>query len=577
MPRFQASAFRLPRRRQIAATRRTNLQLDNRLIHLGEKIEILIHCNQLPKPPDRLTIHSHFLKHVDKSQTDIGLRWSKIDDGWEAAATFKPTGVGNYLLRFSSGTRDLINPYARYFSVIDDQSTVCTFNHRLDSPLANYDNIYHRYFIPADYEFVFNKVNGKIEANPAWTGHQVYRFYEAKYGDQIYPFVDLNHLNFLPASPQKRPFRSARLSAAQLESLLLEIQNAWENDFKYQRPECMGFFTLNQQLIRAAQACHIQALSGFIPDQEIQLEKNIMNQKGMPLFPFFMDEADPRVSAVNQSAVVGFSTTAHPLLSRDFAAYHLSPAEAYLAGYASWENMQPLYNFIKQSIQNRDSRTPHFMAIEMGAHVIPEVRKMNYRLFRHILHYARRERVVFAQKLEIAKYFKRHFNKTPERAFYIADTYRNAKTSGYISPMVRQKPPRAHDILYLENQECRVCFRKPEIKPYYGYFYAQVKKNSPEKEAPVIDLSSIKLAIEQKYKPTVRFNIHISSDKKFLNFPLAFWNLPFTLEESKEMLQHNFNRFIPVIEQINNIFHAIAIVDLERGSNHFYLDLGAHK
>jgi len=574
MPRFLASPFRLPKRRQLTAQPDTQMVIEKKLLHRGEKVKVSIQCAQTTRPPDRLTIFNHFLKHLYKSQTDITLKWEKTETAWETRITIDPPGCGSFLLKFSNGTRDPINPYSRYFAVIDETSTVCMFNHRLDEQMANYDNIYHKYFIPADYEIPFNRLNGIIEANPHWIGHKVYRYYQTKFGDHIFPFVNLKQLHFLKNTVLNNQKQEHELTFDEITEIIRAIQKTWSEEFQYHCPELLGLEWLNDTIFQAAAHCGIKALSGLLPDQTIQLGQEKFNYEGIPLFPYFLNEQDFRLPGTASAPLIGLATTSHPLLIRESPAYQLCPAAAEKQRYASAQNIQPITDFINQSIRNRDLRTPHFLIIELRAHAIPEVLKMNQRTMRFLLKNARREKIVFAQKLEVAKYFLRHLTKTPERAFFLSDMYQYPPSGFDLSPMTRHKPPHAHDIMYFENSESRVCFRKPEMKPFYCYFYTKQKALSIDKPLTEADLSSIRIVILKQFEPTFRYSLKIYSWEQFDQFPIAFWEFPFQLSEVQKVLQHNFQRFIPIKDNITGSFHAIAILNLQSGLNEFYLDLG---
>jgi hypothetical protein len=567
MPRPQASPFQLPKRRELAATPRTRIRLNHHLLHPGEELEIRICCEQTHRPPDRLTVFNHYLKKVDKSQTDTTLTWEPTDSGWETRTQISLDAVGSYLIKFSDGTRERLNPYLRYVAVIDERSTVCNLRHLLDSQMANYHNFYHQNYIPVDYELPFNHCSGKIETNPNWMGHQVYRYYQAKFGAQIIPYLDLCHLPF-PQIPET--LNPDGLTLAEATRRIQLVQDIWERDFQYLRPEMMSFECLNQNVAAAARACGLKGISGLKPDWKNQLH----NLQGMPLFPYFINENDVRATAPGRNPMVGFMTTSHPLLSRDYVGYRLCPAEALQTRAASLENMQPLLQSLEELIQNRDPRTPLFLNLELQGHAIPEATRMNLFLLNYLLKNARRERVVFASRLEIADYFQRHFERTPERSFYLTDTWRDTPTYFFLNPTARHKAPCEHDSIYFENHKCRVLFRKSEMLPHYFYYYPEFTGQSLAEQPPSVDFSGIQVAIEHQFDPTWRIKWQIESPGNFSGFPMAFWDLPFALAEVKNTLQHNFSRFIPVNQPESKVLNAIAIVNLAAGINNFYLDFG---
>lgn len=557
MPRFLASPFQLPRRRQLKTIPNTTIEIENKLLHINELLNARIFCRQSVSPPDRLTIFSHYLKHVYKSQTEIALKWKRSEDGWQTEFSFHPGGVGNYLIRFSNGTRDKINPYTRYFCVIDDKTTVCTFNHILDTPMANYHNFYHRYYIPADFEIVFNRIFGKIESNPKWIGHNIYRYYAYKYGDSFFPRIDPRYL------PDLRGNDAAK-NDNELNAKLEAFIDAWKNIFLYPEPEVLGVEAFNQELLAAAKECGISAISGLIADRNQLQTSGMYETLGLPLFPHYLEGKQ------SDNRMVSFPITSHPLLSHDFSAYQLSPAVAKTHGYATAENMQFLYDFLNEQILNRDLRTPNFLNIELKSHFLPEVAEMNMLIMRYLLRFARKEKLVFAHKEEIVKYYKRHFSKTPERAFYITDMYQHPVI---LCSSARHKPPKAHNCIYFENNESRVCFRRAEMLPYYYYVYSESNVMAMTKYEHS-DLSSLQIKCYRSFEPTYKLNIQIRSEHSFEQFPLAFWDIPFFLEEVKNELQHNFSRFIPVIGPEFRNFNAIGIVNIKAGENSYSLDFG---
>lgn len=564
MPRPLASPFQLPKRRELAAAPSTRLRLNHQLLQPGEVLEIQINCEQTHRPPDRLTVFNHYLKKVDKSQTDIALNWEQTPSGWETRPSISFDSVGNYLIKFSNGTRDRLNPFYRYVAVIDDRSVVCTLRHILDSQMANYHNSYHRNFIPADYDLPFNSFAGKIETNPNWLGHQIYRYYQAKFGAEVNPLLDLGHLPFAQL-PEVLP--PDELSLAEATRRIRLVQDIWEHEFHYLRPEMMSFECLNQNVAAAALTCGLKGISGLRPDGQCRS----LDFRGMPLFPYFADERDFRAAAPGRTPLVGFMTTSHPLLSRNYGGYRLCPAEAWQNRTANPENMQPMLNSLDEMLQNRDLHSPLFLNLELSGHAIPEAARMNLALLDYLIKNARRERVVFATRREIAGYFHRHFERTPERVFYLTDTWRETPTYFFVNPTTPHKAPHEHDTLYFENHKCRVCFRRSELLPYYFYYYPEISGSHP---LPPVEYTGVQVAIENQFEPTRQIKLSIEAPVDFPYFPLAFWDLPFSLNEVKNSLQHNFNRFIPVNPPDAKGLNAIVIVNLSAGQNQFYLDLG---
>lgn len=564
MPRPLASPFQLPKRRELAATPDTRIRFNHQLLRLGEVLEIRISCGQTSRPPDRLTVFNHYLKKVDKSQTEIALNWEQTSSGWETCTSVTLDSVGSYLIKFSNGTRDRLNPFYRYVAVIDDRTVVCNLRHILDSQMANYHNSYHRNFIPADYELPFNSFAGKIETNPNWLGHQIYRYYQAKFGAEVNPLLDLGHLPFAQM-PEVLP--PDELTLAEATRRIQSVQDVWEHEFHYQRPEIMSFECVNQPVAAAALACGLRGISDLKPDGRCRS----LDFRGMPLFPYFLDERDLRAAAPGRTSLVGFMTTSHPLLSRDYCAYHLCPAEARQNRTATPEEMQPLLNSLDEMLQNRDLQSPLFLNLELSGHAISEATRMNLALLEHLLKHARRERVVFATRREIAGYFQRHFERTPERVFYLTDTWRQTPTYFFVNPTVPHKAPHEHDALYFENHKCRVCFRRSELLPYYFYYYPEISGHQPFQP---VEYTGVQIAIENQFEPTRQIRLSIETPISFPYFPMAFWDLPFSLNEVKNSLQHNFSRFIPVNQSESKGLNAIVIVSLVAGQNQFYLDLG---
>jgi len=568
---FPASPFRLPKRKELIVPFKTSINLENQLLSPGEPLKVRITCLQEKRPPDRILVFNHYLKFVYKNQTEVSLKWEKKDDVWEALFDYLPQAVGNYLLKFSNGTRDPINPYTRYFAVIDEKSTILTFRHCLDLPLANYGNFYHRNFIPADYELPFNPAFNKILINPNWMGHRIYRYYQHKYGDSIYPLLSLQTLD--------RPeFTANALNSAQLDGLaakLSRVQDFWENELQYPRPLIMSFDIFPPQLPLAAIAAGIIALSGFFPDIEIFDTALKNNFNGMPIYPFFINNDELRVSASQKSALIGIPVTSHPLFTREYGAYQLSSAISQRNGYASGENMEPLFDFLDNLIRNRDQRTPNFLTIDFQDNYIPEVVRMNLRIFQKIIKYARRDQLVFAQKLEIAKFIQRKFLKTPEKAFFLQDTFLESpvRATGF-RVNSKQKTMAIHDVIYFENNECRFCFRRNELTPFYFFNYHNPEKSDLDHPLPEKNISRQKVVLFQNLETTVRYTLKIYTEEKENFFPIALWSLPATPEDIQFSLKHNFNQFTLIQDRLQRELHAIAIISVVPGMNEFYLDLG---
>jgi hypothetical protein len=568
---FPASPFRLPKRRELIAPITILIKLENQLLSPGENLKASIVCLQEKRPPDRIIIFNHYLKFVYKNQTEVSLKWEKKENAWEAFFEFLPQSVGSYLLKFSNGTRDPINPYTRYFAVIDEKSTVLSFRHHLDMPMANYGNLYHRNFIPADFEMPFNPTFNKIQINPNWMGHRIYRYFQNKYGDNIYPLLSLQTL-----MQSEFAFKDPNLSKTdELAAVLSRIQDFLENDLHYLRPQIMSFDIFPAHLPSAAIASKILALTGFFPDLQIYDTSLKNNLHGMPLYPYFVNVNELRASDSQKSALVGIPVTSHPLFTREYGAYQLSPAIAQRNGYASGENMGVLFEFLENLIRNRDQRTPNFLTIDFQDNHVPDVVRMNLRIFQRIIKYARRDQLVFAHKLEIAKYFQRKFNVTPEKAFFLQDSFpeNQAPATGF-TVNLKQKSGTLHDTIYFENSEYRFCFRRNELTPYYFFKYGDLKNLDLNDALPEKNISRQKVVLFRSHETTVRFILKVYAEENDTFFPVALWALPATLDEIQFSLKHNFNQFIAVHDRLQRELHAIAILAVVPGVNEFYLDLG---
>ncbi|MCI0513224.1 hypothetical protein L0128_08440 [candidate division KSB1 bacterium] len=572
MARLEATAFRLPKRRELTTPFTTKITLDRSLLHTGESLHVRIVCEQANRPPDRLSIFMHYLKLLYKSQTDISLQWQKITTGWETEIRFSPPNVGNYLLKFSNGMRDPMNPYSRYFAVIDENSIVCNIRHLLDTPLANYDPIYHRYFIPADYELIFDAVQGKIERHPQWTGHKIYRYYQQKFGDAVFPRLNLKAVTLGGERIPTTELDWSHLSASEIAPGLNRIFDLWEQDFGYRRPQILGLDSLNPPIAAAAAACGVLAISSSTPEQALEPADEPDPTRGMPLFPYFMSAADFRVPQRTDASVVAVTTTVHPFLNHEYHQYQLSPAVAQKAGYASHQNLKPLLVLLEQLIRNRDPKTPQFLTLELAGHFVPEIVTMNFSMLQQVLRYARRERLVFASKLAIAQYFRQNFTKNPERTCCLTDMYQDTSAALHFAANNRQKPPHAPDMLYFENEAGRYCFCKPESKPFYAYQFADF---IPDRQPEPVDFSAVKLQLSVDEQPTLRYQLKFYTTRAWPQFPIAIWDLPGNFEEVKTTFQHNCDRFIPVTDQVHHALHAIVLVNLQAGLNEFYLDFGA--
>lgn len=568
---FPMSPFRLPKRKELIAPLTTSIKLEHQLLSPGEKLKVHIICFQEKQPPGRLLFFNHYLKYVYKNQTEVSLKWEKKEDSWESFFEYQPLTVGSYLLKFSNGTRDPINPYTRYFAVIDEKSTILSFRHCLDMPMANYGHFYHRNFIPADYELPFNPAFNKILINPNWIGHRIYRYFQHKYGDSIYPMLSLSTL--------RQPEFSARDSDStnidELATSLSRLQEFWEKELHYQRPEILSFDIYPPRLPEAARSAGFKAISGFFPDIEIHDTELRNNLSGMPLYPYFLNINELRVPDLQESALVGIPVTSHPLFTRENGAFQFSPAIAQRNGYANIENMEPLYNLLDNLIRNRDLRTPNFLVLDFQDNYMPDVVRMNLRIFQRIIKYARRDQLVFAHKLEIAKYFQRKFLTTPEKAFFLQDTFpeKRRQNAGFTINL-KPKTTDGQDILYFENNEYRFCFRRDELIPFYFYHYPAAAQLNLNEALPEKKFSRQKLVLFQQLETTCRYSIKIYSDENVKCYPIALWSLPALVEDIQFSVKHNFNQLNMVHDRLRRELHAIAIVTVQPGVNEFYLDLG---
>ncbi|MBN2090919.1 hypothetical protein JW964_15005, partial [candidate division KSB1 bacterium] len=361
----------------------------------------------------------------------------------------------------------------------------------------------------------------------------------------------------------------------ELATKLSRIQDFWENELHYSRPEIMSFDIFPPQLPPAASTAGILALTGFFPDTEIYDTALKNNFNGMPLYPFFINNDELRVSALQKSTLVGIPITSHPLFTREYGAYQLSPAIAQRNGYASGDNMVPIFDYLDNLIRNRDQRTPNFLTIDFQDNFIPDVVRMNLRIFQRIIKYARRDQLVFAPKLEIAKFMQRKFLTTPEKAFFLKDTFpeKQTPTLGF-SLNFKHKTTATHDIIYFENNEYRFCFRRDELTPFYFFKYHNTNQLDLNMAMPEKEFSRQKVVLFRHYETTFRYILKIYAAENENFFPVALWSLPAALEDIQFSLKHNFNQFTLVHDRLQRELHAIAILAIVPGVNEFYLDLG---
>ena len=574
---------------------RPQCSTSSRLLKLGEAIEFHFY---LPDgiPAESLTIFPRYLEQAQPgNEFRPGDNLSWLDElpsetielsfaGGRSSIGYAPGKPGSYLARWRAGDE----LFYRYFSLIEDDWIVLRFS--TFGPLESEPTL-HSTGIPLDY---------RLPAAQFDHDDPLFRKlfdYHRQYGDNIVPM--------LPDMPPS--YRVTQKQRIELYRLLLSRARSalpFPDDLRSARVE----------MHHEVDPGYTEALAQLGIDDHCGLhEANAKPWLGMPEFPYFSSPVDCRKT--NQQD--GGPVVAHQW---DFCGgwHFLGPVSwHYKAGEGDWplteeclrEGLEELKNLAKFSghpafalplydgVLETDYPNPHFHCIldESDIHCESD-RDRAMPLF--VERYQRfmafeapgQYRVAYARSIDIADYYRRHFQVTPRTAFVSKTDHvmydmwwlchwcndrilvPREKIPGAtrISTLMARrregryfKDPLSHEYILVEDQRRSIRFERECPNPIWWFDYTQQERGPQGStimhvETPDVDvLSSGWIRIDRGSA----LNLRMVTEATFPDYAVALWDLPPEFRGDPASIQTDAKECI-VVWNRDNEYHLVLFFDL---------------
>ena len=567
-----------------------------RLLGLGETIEF--HW-VLPDgiPAEKVTIFPRYLERARPGsgfEPGSSLRWLdelpsetmalSFVDG-RASIAYTPQKPGSYLARWRAGDE----LFHRYFSVIEDDWIVLRFS---TSGSSDPEPALHSTGIPLDYRLPAAQFDCE---DPLFRTLLKYHRY---YGDHLIPLLpDIPPSETLNLEQRVRLYgplmanaRSALPFPGDLRSARVEMNHPVDPGYT----ETLARLGVNDH-------CGLQ-------------EANAKPWLGMPEFPYFSSPADCRTT--NQGP--GGPVVAHPW---DFCGgwHFLGPVGwHYKASEGNWplaetclhEGLEEFKNltefsghpafacFLYDGVSDSDYPNPHFRCIldESGVRGESDRGRAMPRFVKRYQHFLafeapKKYRVVYARSIDIADYYRRHFQTTPRTLFVSKTDHvmydmwwlchwcndrilvpreripRATRSSTLMSQRRASryyKDPLSYEYILVEDQRRSIRFERECPNPIWWFDYTQQQHGSGQGTLAHVETPDVDVLLSG-WTPSeqgLTLSLKMVTETTFPDYAIALWQLPPGFRGDPASIQTPAKECI-VVWNRDGEYHLVLFFDLE--------------
>lgn len=581
-----------------------------RLLKLREPIEFRFF---LPEGTDdsaaqTLQIFSLYLERAGADafhSMDDGLNWVDFQtpenfaldfDNGIASLTFRPTAPGNYLARWAASGE----LFHRYFAVIEDDSIVLRFSSFIE---LESEPTLHSTGIPLDYRLPVNQFTPDDE-----TFEKLFSYHRL-FGDTV-----------IPAFPDTPP--SGTTAHMTNEDRLQEYGEGLDR-VRALLPDPSDARSARVELRNAIDPGYARVFEKLGLNDHFGLqESNIRPWLGMPEFPYFASSNDFRKTRQEPGGTVVSHTW-------DFCAgfHFIGPASWHYA--ASEGNFAQAEHCIRNGMEDLRNMT-ELSGYPAFATPLYDGATKNYgypnRLFNEgygdepIMEFVRQwqqlialrftceYKLVFARSIDIADYYRRHFESTPRTVFSsksdhaLYDIWWNCTWGRDQSMTVRErlpwqlristimkhrksgatvsyvnlvngkevtadaitKDPLSSEHLLVEDQRRSIRFERESPNPIWWFDYSVPGEPGSEMvhtETPDVDI----MRSGWSNGPDRTIHLKTITKSEFSDYAITVWGVPAEFSPDRSRVKTNAKDFV-LAKNTEGEFHIVLIFDLKPGT-----------
>ena len=555
-----------------------------RLLKLGESVRFEF---TLPRglEASALAIYPRYLERADPGEAFVaggGLAWLDALEpetvelaftGGRAAVTYRPRVAGNYIARWRVGDE----LFYRYFSVIEDDWIVVRF-----SPFFELEPnpSLHALGIPLDYRLAIEQYDPNDPLFCRLLDHHRH------YGDAVTPeFPDT------PEMSQDERVRFYGEGLAKVRSLLSDPSDARSARTHMRHDLEPGYAETYMRV-------------GLNAHYGLQ-EANCRPWLGMPEFPYFASPVDMR--KVNQAP--GGSVVAHQW---DFCGglhflgpvrYHYGVSENHWEratqcidqGMREAKNLAELSGHPAFLVPLYDGVTKHYMVsnglFNEGYGAEPMFKFVD-RYQRHFgFELTKEYKLAFARSIDIADYYRRHFEVTP-RTVFVSKTdhvmydmwwFCTWGDDHYLIPRERipwltrissvtkqkeldadrgHKDPLSCEYILVEDQRRSIRFERESPNPIWWFDYTQQERGNRGSAISYLATPDVDILRSFSTDGALTIKLKMLTSAHFKDYAIALWGVPAMFSPDRSRIETNAKDFL-LARNTDNEFHLVLFFDLE--------------
>ncbi|NQW18753.1 MAG: hypothetical protein HQ478_14870 [Chloroflexi bacterium] len=587
-------------------TERPQLTTGPRLLKLGEAMEFQF---SVPAGVDAGDL-SIFPRYLEQAGSDInfsaadGLGWIEAQTpevfpvaftDSSASFTYRPSTPGNYMARWTAGGE----VFHRYFAIIEDDSIVLRFSSFIE---LESEPTLHSTGIPMDYRLPIEQFEEGDQTFEKLLG------YHRLFGDAVTPeFPDTPPTGSTAQMTNEDRARQYGAGLERVRALLPDDSDARSARVQLRHAIDPGYVGVFEKL-------------GLNDHFGLQ-ESNILPWLGMPEFPYFASPNDFRKSSQGQ----GGSVVSH---TWDFCAgfhfigpisWHYAVSEGdfdqaetcirhgmddlqnmtELSGYPAFAN--PLYD---GATKNYGSPNGQFNEGYGGDPILEFVDRWQQMIaFKFTAEY----KLVFARSIDIADYYRRHFNVTPRTVFSsksdhplydmwwnctwgregilttrdriprqtrmstIMKQRRSGATVSYVNLVSGKevtaqaitKDPLSSEHLLIEDQHRSLRFERESPNPIWWFDYTVQERGELGSEISHTETPDVEV-IQSEWSgvPERTVSLKIITEAEFPDYAVAIWGVPAKFSLDRSRIKTNAKDFV-LARNRDGEFHIILYFDLK--------------
>ena len=518
----------------------------------------------------------------------------KFTDGI-ASFDYRPTAPGNYIARWVAGSE----VFYRYFAVIENDSIVLRFSTFIE---LESEPTLHSTGIPVDYRLPVEQfVSGNETFEKLLDYHRLF-------GDTVVPqFPDIPPTGSTAHMTNDDRVRNFEADLDRVRTLLPDTSDARSARIEFRHATDPGYVDVFTRL--------------GINDHFGLQESNILPWLGMPEFPYFASPTDFRKTRQEKGGTVVSHTW-------DFCAgfhfigpisWHYAVSEGEFAraedcirhGMDELRNMTELSGYPAFANPLYDGATTNYgypngqFDEGYGAQPIKEFVDRWQQLIAY--QFTRDYKLVFARSIDIADYYRRHFEVTPRTVFSSKSehvlydkwwncvwgreqrlttreripwetrmstimkqrrsgasvSYLNLVSGKEVTAPAITKDPLSSEHLLIEDQYRSIRFERESPNPIWWFDYTEQTRGEhgsdiSHTETPDVEI----LRSEWSEKPNRTINLKTVTTARFQDYAIALWGVPAKFSPDRLRIQTNAKDFV-LAKNVDGEFHIVLFFDLK--------------